>query len=1242
MKGNKMLSTIIAFMMVMSAIAIVSNVTNFKLVGNASATTATLSDVGSRSIGGTTLGLYPGQQIEFKVEDNSLNASEKYYVKVWNGTHWKTLNVVSPSNERSDAYGDLNFIVNVPGWYELVKNPLLGVNGTYDGKWNISLFDTDNTQKTVNYTITITNAYHAVFKDSNGTVLNNLIHNTSYVPLSVEVYNWTGSDFDQLTSDDDPVSVYLYYPDATEIYNDTNLQSGLFTVNLPNTYTAYKDSGNLETVYWVNISNDNDAHSYSYLPLPVKLDVSFTGFPSSPTWDATSTISFSGRILDGQDNYYAGYPVKLYSPTANGGHTAVVSTVTDPYGYFNINNVPTGSGETGNAGTWYVGTQKTGGTYRIDETDELDITNFISYGSFELSSRTDAKVKVRNSDDIISGFDQTINVSIYNSSWMDNYEYQNMQIHVTGLTGYYGGNEYDNDDVVLMSTSNWTDSSENYCYYTFTWRFNDTGTATIVATYPGNDQLIQKTTNVPAGVDNDEKDLLPNIRATKTFTVVSPDNINMIIQGTMVDRVQVDETGDLWQNGSQNFVINIYGDTQDEVMNATLEITGCGLDILINESDAIGDNEYLVAKPASGGNYTVNIAPKTAGTLTIKATNGTGNYTATKDYIILGLTGSVTTSDGDDLEIEVGSTETITVTVTNGQYAEVHLTLFDENWAVVGSSPINMTEPAGDGTAGNGLNGIFEFTPDVDDLDDSIGYIVVAAKAGGYYMYDIIEITPVYDLTITMTTPTEGNQTFTAGIEQDIAVQITNPDGDIVDDIDTVTGELLNEDGDTIQTIEFTEDGNYWTVEDQIIWFSGTLKITAKNQTGDAQHEGSASFDVEPATVTFTPGEITCAIGLVNQTITVTVVDALGNPITDTRLYLHRDDASVATWYNNKDYVDLDDDGAGEFKLTALGDIEGKINATLQDNLPAIGNRTSGQLTISFPVFTIDPETIFIRQSNIIKIWAYRVDGETPIEGINLTLFGTGFGDISVQPDPVQTDSTGKVIFSINPDSSGILNVTIARNVRWVSGDLQWTNAVITESHITIDSLSTLNIALSKSPIKQGETLTVTVTTGTSPVSGVTVTFGENTEVTNSNGVASFTVPDPGVESAIYTVTAEKNGYVTKEKSLTVIKVYELSATATVGDNGMVTVNAILIGKGAAVGATIEFNGETETTDINGKATFTAPAVSEDTDYTATVTYDSYTATATVTISPTPGFELLTLIAAIGVAFILLRRRRNK
>ncbi|HMA83755.1 MAG TPA: Heimdall-CTERM domain-containing surface protein, partial [Candidatus Thermoplasmatota archaeon] len=89
-----------------------------------------------------------------------------------------------------------------------------------------------------------------------------------------------------------------------------------------------------------------------------------------------------------------------------------------------------------------------------------------------------------------------------------------------------------------------------------------------------------------------------------------------------------------------------------------------------------------------------------------------------------------------------------------------------------------------------------------------------------------------------------------------------------------------------------------------------------------------------------------------------------------------------------------------------------------------------------------------------------------------------------------------------------------------------------------------------------------------------------------------------------------------------------------------------IIANGAALaGATVEFNGNTYTSNARGELTLTAPDSAG--SYTVTAAYENYEdGTLTINVEEgeadgVPGFELLTLVAALGVAFILLRRRRQ-
>jgi len=1231
MIGKKILATIVVFALIFSAMVVINQVTNFKIIGNAGATAIDISDDGNRTVNGIPLGLTCGEIITIKVVDNSLNTSEKYYVKVWNGTQWRNLKI--DGNTKSDKYGCISLDVHVPGWSAIGSNPL--------GNWSIRLFDKTGTEVAgTNTTITISNLYDVRY-NHNGKWLDNIIYNTTYNYFWINVYNWTGSGWVLLNDED--LSISIHKPDGELLgsaYIKTGITTGKADFDISRKQTIFDDTDNYEYYMWVNVSNEEFiGFNYSNATLPVKLNFTST-LPTSATWG--DTINVDGFIYDGQGNSISNYPVYLYTPI-DGGYYPIQFGATMSSGRYSF-SVQTGSGKGyGSAGTWYVGTQETSGSYRINENTTLDITDFLSYGSFEVDTKGTAAVAIVTSTDIISGFVQTINVTVANASWMKENEYRNMNISLTGLKSWYNGIEYDDNDIVTVADwTNVTRYNDQKAWYEFEWRFNDTGTAKVWASWPGNLTSIAKegplageTGTYSPKYTND--DLLANITGFTSLPVVSPAEMNLVIEGTMVDSVQVTEitaygANAKWQNGSDYFILKIYGDSQDDPMNATLEITGCGLDILINESDTPSENEYLNDK--GDGWYNVTISPKKAGTLTITATNDTENATATKDFTIDGLLGSVTTSVGDDLEIEVESTESITVTVTNGAYAQVVLTLFDENWVV--QSNVNYT--TGDGTAGNGANGEFDFYPDEDYLDE-VGFIVCAAKAGSYYMYDIVEIAPVHDLNISIIAPDIANQTLTVGIEQDVSLEVTGPDGEIVDDIDTVIGKLYDSDDDLKQTISFAEDGDQWVLTGEIIWFPGTLKIEAKNNTGENEHDGKINMVSEPATFTYSPNEATTGINAKNITVTFNGIDANGYTLPDgTTVYLNNDAGGTTL---NKGSVSLDEDGAGEFKITKVGDKEGKVNVTFEAAwVKGVGNQTLGQVDLNFPYFVVEPDTIYINQPNTVEIWAYKADKVTPITNINLTLWGKTI----TQPEPVETDENGQVIFSLEPQSSGKANVTIARNVSYSSkGILNWTNDVITSTYLTITALRALEISVSKSPIYEQDTLTVTITSGATLVEDADVTFGIETKKTGSDGKASFTVPDPGVDSAIYEISASKVGYITETKSITVINKWDITIVGPSGkiEKGKKYTFSIIAKGQALAGATVTINGKTYTSDGEGKVAVTIPDKTG--DYTITATFPNYIS-GTLTfkvVAGSPGFELLTLIIALGVALILLRRRRK-
>ncbi|UCF49430.1 MAG: hypothetical protein JSU91_06705 [Thermoplasmatales archaeon] len=1154
----------------------------------------------------------PGDEITVKGSD--LTVDQRYYV-------YFEAEAGDPElldDKKADDKGDVEMTVNVPFRNNLTIYQIYLLNDTWgnDGS-NVSGSPVD---------VDITNSYKVRYKSGGEYLEYVLLAKEYYYPnyLEISVWNWTGAKY--VIFDEGEIDITLYDPSDTAKATDQT-STGYWNLD----YIFDYDVGDsYENNYWVEVVYGS---YYAYQPLPVKLNMT-AEFPSDPEWGDTITVE--GYLYNGT-GVVKGYNVVLLAPSGE-SYVEADNTTTYTSGRYSL-IAPSDEGGA-SAGTWYVGTWDDGPD-RIDETDIVNWGGFINYYSFEVSTRENAVVSLESPDEVITGFDQSLNISVYNTSWDDNYYYDDMWIHITGVETEWladpsGKKWYDEDDIIVIgdyaSLGTGTSSNEKYAYYEIDdIKFNETGKVEIIVTWDNNNTYYE-----------DIDDLQANISGTTSIDIAGADDMNLIVED-MVESVLIDTSAPCcWVNESTMITLNIYGDDQDSRMNASIFITGCGLDIEIDEEDAIADGFWQ-----SEGIYKVNVSPKTAGTLTITADNDTENMSVSKDFSISGLSGSITTSIGDDKEISVSTTETVILTVNYGQYANVQTCYYDKTWDnAVYHSPICLNESIGDNTAGNGLNGIFEFTPDVDDLDH-VGFIVVVAAAGGNYMYEIIEVAPIHDLVLEIIDPdNESLQTLTCGLEHDWEFQVKDGDGNIVDDIEFVLAEVLDEDEDTVQEYNLKEkSGNIWYMDDWVPHFTGDLLITAWNNTGEDEHDGNNTFLIDCATIEYSPEGITAAIGLEDITVEVTGLDANGNPLPDgTRLWLNVENDSAIDLDTT---ITLDEDGMGEFDISDVGDVQQDVNLTFQGVWTSYGgNKTCGKFEVKWPNFDLNPDALYIGQPNTIEIIATDYYGD-PIEGINLTLWGSSsLVQGGIIPDPEMTDANGRATLSVNPISSGKLNLTIVKQIVWDSvGAIDWdtSNIVVTDTTMTITSLKALTISVSKTPIWSGDTLTVTIKSSGIAVSGVAVTLGEVTATTDSSGQVTFTTPDPGVDSAIYTITAEKNGYITAEKSITVIKTWEIQIIAPSGniEKGKKYTFSIIAKGQALAGATITFNGKTYVSDGEGKVSITMPDKTG--DYTITATFSDYES-GTLTfkiVAESPGFELLTLIIALGVALILLRRRRK-
>jgi hypothetical protein len=236
------------------------------------------------------------------------------------------------------------------------------------------------------------------------------------------------------------------------------------------------------------------------------------------------------------------------------------------------------------------------------------------------------------------------------------------------------------------------------------------------------------------------------------------------------------------------------------------------------------------------------------------------------------------------------------------------------------------------------------------------------------------------------------------------------------------------------------------------------------------------------------------------------------------------------------------------------------------------------------------------------------------------------------------TDAAGQVKFSITTEASG--NVTIFIE-----------NETDPDNPFVIMSAARKPMTLVADPaVDEGKTFTVQAMSGTTLITDatVTITFAGQTYTTTSG---SSTITAPSVTTSLtYTISATAPGYASATTTIMVVNVPKLviipPSAHPKGTQAFTITIANDEGAGVA-GASVTFNGNTYLSGANGLTQLTAPDVKQKTeDFQLTATFTGYSAATPVTITidqtpGVPGFELLTLVIAIGVAFLLLRRRRK-
>lgn len=632
-------------------------------------------------------------------------------------------------------------------------------------------------------------------------------------------------------------------------------------------------------------------------------------------------------------------------------------------------------------------------------------------------------------------------------------------------------------------------------------------------------------------------------------------------------------------------------------------------------------DETTLTHSGTRGNWTASVTPtKPGGSITITIDwPGDDNGTATQTLKI--INGTQVTPAVDKFTVGTDFNLTVTVKDMDGaplKYAYVILMWQDE--------ALLLNETEGDNKVGNGLNGEYKFWITADEQPDTAPQdITIGAQAypgSTFWGYATVEMEPQHNMRVNVTPTTAYAGDY---VEYDITVSLGG--GGHPDTTDLTVG-LFNETGADLTSIWY-KDGDYSITDEAIILPGGTYHIAAMNNTCDSEGY-NATIIVTNYTVTCEPSTLAWKID--NDTnVTFRLTPARNGTLT---LY-NMSSVPEAAELNASTQVAIEN---------GVGTLEG-VNATTLGNVTFSFNPDGGEdecadglLRVTTATATPNPATVYLGEPTVVTITITHPATGTPLKDVlvsleawNATLEDTVLAKI---PENQTTDVNGKVYFSITAQASGDIPIYIQ-------------NASDPDNEFVIQAEARKPMIITLGPsVDEGKTFTVEARSYGALITDTTVTFTFDGQTwPTTTGVATLTAPTVST-SLTYPITATAEGYTTATGAVVMVVNIPKLIVAVAGEvkAGQTFTLTIADDTGSPViGATITFDGKTYTTGAGGVVTITAP--STEGTYPVTATFPGYqTLSDTVTVAKgggIPGFELLTLIAAIGVAFLLLRRRRN-
>lgn len=658
-----------------------------------------------------------------------------------------------------------------------------------------------------------------------------------------------------------------------------------------------------------------------------------------------------------------------------------------------------------------------------------------------------------------------------------------------------------------------------------------------------------------------------------------------------------------------------------------------GDDLPAEDADNItvsGDILYPVDAVYTGpnGRWTADVTPtKPGGTITVAIDwPGDDNGSASVDIEI--INGTFVTSAVESFT--VGDDYNLTVTVTDMDGAAVKNAQVYLMWQDV---PLQFNDTVGNNQPGNGYNGEYTFwIPPNEDEPTTPGSapqnITIAARwYEGFWGYTTVVMERDHNMRVNIT-PTTGY----AGdaVEYDIMVSLIG--GGHPDDTGLSVA-LFNETGVYVTGIdEWYRDGDYDISDELIVLSGGTYYLSAMNATSDSKGN-NATLIITNYTVTCSPSTLAWVIDDdVNMTFQVMPA---GN--------------GTLTIYNMSGVPEAAE--IGSITQVAIengvGTLEG-VSATTLGNVTfsyvpdgGADRHADGLVRVTTATATPSPAIIYTGEPTLVTITITHPATGTPLEDVRVGLDHNVLLNESILaklPSDQFTDANGKVEFSITAEASG--NVTI-----YIENETDPDNAFV------IIASARKAMTLTNDPsVDEGKTFTVTAKYNGVAITDTTVTFTFNGQTwPTTTGVATITAPSVPA-SLSYPITATAEGYVTVSGAIMVLNVPKLTIIPPAGEvKGKQTfIVTIANDDGSGVtGAKVTFNGADYYSGVNGACELTAPDVKEEfQNFQITASFTGYGDAEPITqkilkTPGVPGFELLTLLAAIGVAFLLLRRRQK-